>query len=41
VIGVFAAPAFALSYLAAAIFLVAFHFYAARPGAIAQSGEVF
>jgi hypothetical protein len=41
VIGVFVAPAFALSYLAAALFLVAFHFYATRPGTIAQSGEVF
>jgi adenine/guanine/hypoxanthine permease len=30
VIGAFAAPAFALSYLAAALFVVGFHFYAVR-----------
>jgi adenine/guanine/hypoxanthine permease len=30
VIGIFAAPAFAISYLAAAAFLVGFHFYAAH-----------
>jgi adenine/guanine/hypoxanthine permease len=30
VLGLFAAPAFALSYLAASAFLVAFHFYVAR-----------
>ena len=34
VIGFFAAPAFALSYLAAAIFLVGFHFYATRRAAL-------
>ena len=41
VIGISAAPAFALSYLAGAGFLVAFHFYAARPGTVAQPGDVF
>jgi AGZA family xanthine/uracil permease-like MFS transporter len=40
VIGIFVAPAFALSYLAAAAFLVLFHLYAARPGSAAQSGEI-
>jgi AGZA family xanthine/uracil permease-like MFS transporter len=40
VIGIFAAPAFALSYLAAAAFLVLFHLYAARPGIAAQAGEI-
>jgi len=34
VIGIFAAPAFVLSYFAAAIFLVGFHFYAAHRRAI-------
>ena len=41
VIGISAAPAFALSYLAGAGFLVAFHFYASRPGTVAQPGDVF
>jgi AGZA family xanthine/uracil permease-like MFS transporter len=41
VIGLFAAPAFAFSYLAGAAFLAAFHFYAARPGTVVESGEVF
>jgi AGZA family xanthine/uracil permease-like MFS transporter len=40
-IGIFAAPAFAVGYLAGAAFLVAFHFYAARPETIAASGDVF
>jgi adenine/guanine/hypoxanthine permease len=41
VIGVFAAPAFALSYLAAAIFLVGFHFYAVRNSEVTQTAENF
>ena len=41
VISLFAAPAFALSYLAGAAFLVAFHFYAARPEAVVARGDVF
>ena len=41
VIGFFAAPAFAISYLAGAAFLVAFHFYATRPGTVVESGDVF
>jgi adenine/guanine/hypoxanthine permease len=40
VIGIFAAPTFAISYFAAAVFLIAFHFYAMRPATIAQSGEM-
>jgi hypothetical protein len=32
---VFAAPAFALSYLAGALFLVAFHFYVSRSAPVA------
>lgn len=40
VLGVFAAPTFAVSYVAGAAFLVAFHFYAVRPGTIAQPGEM-
>jgi AGZA family xanthine/uracil permease-like MFS transporter len=39
VIGFFTAPAFALSYLAAAIFLVGFHFYAARHTALDPPAE--
>jgi AGZA family xanthine/uracil permease-like MFS transporter len=39
VIGIFAAPAFAMSYLAAAAFLGLFHLYAIRPGTVGQSGE--
>jgi hypothetical protein len=30
VLGIFAAPAFAISYLAGALFLFAFHFYVVR-----------
>jgi len=41
VISLFAAPAFALSYLAGAAFLVAFHFYATRPGTVVAPGDVF
>jgi AGZA family xanthine/uracil permease-like MFS transporter len=41
VLGFLAAPAFAVSYLAGAAFLVAFHFYAARPGTVAAPGDVF
>jgi AGZA family xanthine/uracil permease-like MFS transporter len=41
VIGLHAAPAFAISYLAGAAFLIAFHFYAARPGTIVAPGDVF
>jgi AGZA family xanthine/uracil permease-like MFS transporter len=40
VIGFLAAPAFTASYLAGAAFLVAFHFYAARPGTVVESGEI-
>jgi AGZA family xanthine/uracil permease-like MFS transporter len=39
-IGIFAAPAFALGYLAAAVFLVVFHVYATRPETVAQPGEI-
>jgi AGZA family xanthine/uracil permease-like MFS transporter len=39
VIGVFAAPAFALSYLAAAIFLIGFHFYAVRNAEVTRAAE--
>jgi AGZA family xanthine/uracil permease-like MFS transporter len=41
VIGVFAAPAFAMSYLAGAAFLLAFHLYATRPDIIAARGDSF
>jgi len=41
VIGLFAAPSFALSYLAGAIFLVVFHFYVARPETIVEPGDIF
>ena len=41
VIGFLAAPAFAASYLAGAVFLVAFHFYATRPGTVVESREIF
>jgi hypothetical protein len=41
VISLFAAPAFALSYLAGAAFLVAFHFYATRPETVVAPGDVF
>ncbi|HEY4709953.1 MAG TPA: hypothetical protein VIH46_07275 [Candidatus Acidoferrales bacterium] len=41
VIGVFAAPAFALSYLAAAIFLIGFHFYAVRNTEATRAAENF
>jgi AGZA family xanthine/uracil permease-like MFS transporter len=40
VIGFLAAPAFTASYLAGAAFLVAFHFYATRPGTVVESGEI-
>ncbi len=39
VLGVFAAPAFALSYLAGALFLVAFHFYVSRSAPLAALDE--
>jgi hypothetical protein len=41
VIGLFAAPAFALGYLAGSAFLLGFHFYAARPGTVVAPGDVF
>jgi hypothetical protein len=41
VLGVFAAPAFALSYLAGAVFLVVFHFYVARTAPVPEPGESF
>jgi AGZA family xanthine/uracil permease-like MFS transporter len=41
VIGIFAAPAFALSYLAAAVFLVGFHFYAVRHTRVDRAAEDF
>jgi AGZA family xanthine/uracil permease-like MFS transporter len=41
VIGFWAAPAFAMSYLAGAAFLAGFHYYAARPDTIAAPGDVF
>ncbi len=40
VLGVFAAPAFALSYLAGAIFLVIFHFYVARTASMPRIPKV-
>ena len=40
ILGIFAAPAFALSYLAAAAFLVVFHIYATRRPPVAQPGEI-
>jgi AGZA family xanthine/uracil permease-like MFS transporter len=40
ILGIFAAPAFALSYLAAAAFLVVFHVYATRHPTVVQPGEI-
>jgi adenine/guanine/hypoxanthine permease len=40
VIGFLAAPAFTASYLAGAAFLVAFHFYATRPGTVVEGKEI-
>jgi AGZA family xanthine/uracil permease-like MFS transporter len=40
VIGFLAAPEFAASYLAGAAFLVAFHFYATRSGAVVEGKEI-
>ena len=40
VIGFLAAPEFAVSYLAGAAFLVAFHFYAARSRAVVEGKEI-
>jgi AGZA family xanthine/uracil permease-like MFS transporter len=40
VIGFMAAPAFTVSYLAGAVFLVAFYFYAAGTGTVAENGDI-
>lgn len=41
VFGVFAAPGFALSYLAGAVFLMVFHSYAVRPSTVVETGDIF
>jgi AGZA family xanthine/uracil permease-like MFS transporter len=38
-IGIFAAPKFALSYLAGAVFLVGFHIYATRTGTVTENSS--